>query len=338
MRELPPSVRCVLKALSAFVLEVLGGAGAVWGSSELFCVRAGPNNDSWRVICDIVGGLCLVRWFLLYVLQWKVSVEAQPFDVLAKFLLQVLGGAGAVWGFTEILGVRTNYPPDCHDPFKYNGIGSAWGPGYATCQNTYKQWRFITMFFFYWFFLWWQDIHLLFLRALPFKGREIVKRFCVIFSTFILQVIGAAGAVWGVAEVFGSQGHSLRLGWGQTHFGQETYDYWRYWAAVTFLLFLVRWVVVLMHEARYSWRELLLGQTDEATNAELLDSEKNQVADEEVANGPIEPYSLDNGSDRVRTGSLPCGVDSFSILGEQRASLRTEQSLASSLRGDTAFF
>lgn len=71
--------------VTSFLLEVLGGAGAIWGCSEVrlprdartcaapvlcgepfrtrqaFNVRAGPNNDAWRVICTVVFLMCSLR-------------------------------------------------------------------------------------------------------------------------------------------------------------------------------------------------------------------------------------------------------------------------------------
>lgn len=62
------------------------------------------------------------RWFILHVLENSISQEA---DGLALFVLQVLGGAGAWWGVSEIAGLRVNYPADCHGS-KYDGVDGAW--------------------------------------------------------------------------------------------------------------------------------------------------------------------------------------------------------------------
>merc|ERR1711971_271713 len=51
------------------------------------------------------------------------------------------------------------------------------------------------------------------------------------------------GALWGAAEIAGRSGHSLRLGWGDQHFGQESFDFWRCVCLPVFLLCLGRWAL-----------------------------------------------------------------------------------------------
>lgn len=238
-------LRRLLKSLPAIVLEVFGGAGAVWGCSEAFGVRGGPNNDAWRRVCDVVGVICALRWF--YILL-EDKPESPQSKVLAEFLLQVLGGAGAIWGFSEILGLRVNYPPDCHDTVKYpDGVGNAWAPGYETCRNTYAFWRIVTVCFLAWFWAWWVRGKLPVLSRLEcIQEPGKLGAISTLFSTFVLEVLGAAGAVWGVSEVAGRSGHSLRLGWGDEHFGQESCDEWRVVCAVTFAVFLPIWLTKVM--------------------------------------------------------------------------------------------
>ena len=45
-----------------FVLEVLGGAGAVWGSSEVLLLRTSANVHVWRPISIFFGSLFFLRW------------------------------------------------------------------------------------------------------------------------------------------------------------------------------------------------------------------------------------------------------------------------------------
>ena len=78
--------------LRKLLLEVLGALGAVWGCSEAWHVRDGSNNDQWRVLSAVVGSLFLARWFHRYVLGRKCDPGGP--EVLATFLLQVLGGTG----------------------------------------------------------------------------------------------------------------------------------------------------------------------------------------------------------------------------------------------------
>jgi len=53
-----------------FILEVLGGAGAIWGCSEIVTLRKGGTSDpSWRFFTFfalVVGTLCLLRFLLVH--------------------------------------------------------------------------------------------------------------------------------------------------------------------------------------------------------------------------------------------------------------------------------
>lgn len=44
------------------VLEVIGGAGAIWGGAEVFTLRHADNLDLWRWISGSVGILCILRF------------------------------------------------------------------------------------------------------------------------------------------------------------------------------------------------------------------------------------------------------------------------------------
>ena len=72
---------------ATFLLNVMGGCGAVWGYSEAAAVRAGENNDWWRVWSVVVGVLCAIHWWKVDVCQRKSSPDAA---VLAMLLLQVV--------------------------------------------------------------------------------------------------------------------------------------------------------------------------------------------------------------------------------------------------------
>ena len=80
---------------TTLLLDVLGGAGAVWGCAEAFALRDACNNDQWRIVCTVVGALCLVRWLLQ---RCDRSANVQT-EAVATFLLQVLGGAGGQPGW-----------------------------------------------------------------------------------------------------------------------------------------------------------------------------------------------------------------------------------------------
>jgi hypothetical protein len=55
-------VLCVHVFLPKFVLEVLGGAGAIWGFSEASGLRNASNVWFWRPAALLVGTIFLARW------------------------------------------------------------------------------------------------------------------------------------------------------------------------------------------------------------------------------------------------------------------------------------
>jgi len=221
-----------LDLLATFLLEVMGGAGAVWGCAENMGVRFGPINDEWRAICWVVFLLCLFRW----VVREAYGVTSHDGEVMAVFLLDVMGGAGAMWGCLEIGGFRVNYPPDCHEPQEWGqGIDNAWGPQYSHCGGTYPESRIICAVVFVLCALSWQ-------KLIPY-GPSCCGRYAeFLLRTFLLEVMGGAGALWGFSEICGRSGHSLRLGWGDKYFGQKSFDFWRVWCSITFGLCFLRWM------------------------------------------------------------------------------------------------
>ncbi len=54
-----------------FVSNVLGGAGAVWGSSEVICLRNNNNRRLWRGIAGSFG----VVFFGLYLNERKIAYD-----------------------------------------------------------------------------------------------------------------------------------------------------------------------------------------------------------------------------------------------------------------------
>lgn len=83
------------------VLEVIGGAGAIWGGAEVFGVRTAHNASVWRWISVAVGVLCLLRFVALNV--------PQPDDAG-----DTLGPAGP-WSLPFPARLRAV----CHHPFHY---------------------------------------------------------------------------------------------------------------------------------------------------------------------------------------------------------------------------
>jgi hypothetical protein len=101
------------------VLEVLGAAGAIWGPAEALTLRTPDNAEEWRIAAIVVLFLFGFRWVLqifTYCLCFYAYMEKRPlftqllgwYEVLVmRFVLIVLGATGAVWGFSEIVTLRT---------------------------------------------------------------------------------------------------------------------------------------------------------------------------------------------------------------------------------------
>jgi len=227
-----------LDLLATFLLEVVGGAGAVWGSSENAGIRVGIINDEWRAFCWVVFLLCLVRW----VAREALGRTSHDGEVMAVFLLDVMGGAGAMWGCLEIAGYRVHYPSNCHEVQvrawgDFQGIGNAWGPQYESCANTIVNSRYICAAVFVLCAMSWQ-------KLIP-SGPSCLGTYAeFLLRTFLLEVMGGAGALWGFSEICGRDGHSLRLSWGDIYFGQESCDLWRILCSITFLLCFIRWLII----------------------------------------------------------------------------------------------
>ena len=184
--------------ISKFILEVLGGVGAVWGVAEAAALRTPSNGDQWRAASLLAGVFCFVRY--ITTLCDKKDLIPSGYEALATFLLVVWGGVGAVWGMAEIAGLRLNYPPFCHE----TTMDAKWAPGFDGCLNTYFEWRIVCCFFFAaFFFVYWQHEELFPSRTCP--------RVLVYLASLILEVFGFGGAIWGASEVC-----YARKGWSDT--------------------------------------------------------------------------------------------------------------------------
>lgn len=65
MNRLAFSSFAILALLLRIVLEVIGGAGAIWGGAEVFGLRTAENRELWRWISVAVGILCFLRFAIL---------------------------------------------------------------------------------------------------------------------------------------------------------------------------------------------------------------------------------------------------------------------------------
>jgi len=117
IQKTDPMIRLVQIFSAKLVLEVFGGAGAIWGFSEALTLRTPDTIWFWRPCALFFGFVFFIRWtkqiqdYLDEVYSGK-SVErlnamvrlVQIFS--AKLVLEVFGGAGAIWGFSEAVTLR----------------------------------------------------------------------------------------------------------------------------------------------------------------------------------------------------------------------------------------
>jgi len=115
--DVDPMKRMVQVFSAKLVLEVFGGAGAIWGFSEVCFLRSTDTQEFWRTNACVFGVIFAVRWLMQirdYMTQVggsKISLDegsakrlAQIFS--AKMVLEVFGGSGAIWGFSEVVTLR----------------------------------------------------------------------------------------------------------------------------------------------------------------------------------------------------------------------------------------
>ena len=63
------SLFALVALLLRIVLEVIGGAGAIWGGAECFRLRNPTNVEEWRWVSVAIGGLCFGRFITLNIPQ-----------------------------------------------------------------------------------------------------------------------------------------------------------------------------------------------------------------------------------------------------------------------------
>jgi len=102
-----------------FVLHVLGGCGAIWGCSEAVGLRHEKNSEQWRVCAALVGIVLFIRW-LMQVSSYCLMMSGDGGDscftkmndwmeiLVVKVIVEVFGAAGAIWGFSQIVLLRTD--------------------------------------------------------------------------------------------------------------------------------------------------------------------------------------------------------------------------------------
>lgn len=65
LNRLAFSLFALIALLLRIVLEVVGGAGAIWGGAEVISLRTADNREMWRWISIAVGILCYLRFVTL---------------------------------------------------------------------------------------------------------------------------------------------------------------------------------------------------------------------------------------------------------------------------------
>ena len=255
------SVTSYLSVVAAkLLLEVMGAAGAVWGSSDILFLRDTPESmKRMRIAALLVGGVFFIRCWWHAKHWWQHQRDYLPIKIhhrrlhrlpcfqihASKFVLNVLGGAGAIWGCAEAMTLRN--------------------PGNA------MEWRMAAMLVGTLFLIRWTIQALAYCLCLvkfwsdPSSVQIMLLRWIEAFIvTLILEVFGAVGAVWGFSEIV-------------TVRNPETNKVWRSISAAVGLVFLVRWIIHLIkfvqseHDSVADESQVQVGETcsDEATDLEL---------------------------------------------------------------------
>lgn len=222
--------------IAKLVLEVCGAAGAIWGSTEILTIRTPENNYIWRPISLATFVIFLVRFFWHTKHFLEHDKEFPPiklkhrrlhrlpfFQIFAsKMVLEVLGAAGAIWGPMDALTLRT---PENTEGWRIVSI-------IVLCLAAVRWFLQIGTYCLCFF-------NLMERRPL-FKS--FVGWFEVIIVRFLLVVLGAIGAVWGMSEIL-----TLRT--------PDTNYIWRPISLATGGLFLLRWAVHIFEYATGLWEE-----------------------------------------------------------------------------------
>ena len=67
-----------------FVLEVLGAAGAIWGSSEAIGLRTETNRPVFHLLACVVGVVFLARWLIQLRRAYRLLSRGDRIDMLSQ--------------------------------------------------------------------------------------------------------------------------------------------------------------------------------------------------------------------------------------------------------------
>jgi len=195
-----------------FVLEFMGGAGAIWGYSEVCTFRNPETMDVWRFNALMIGGIFFIRWLLQikdFITNNDVEGKSDPFNRLfqifsAKLVLEVFGGGGAIWGFSEVCTFRR---PETQEFWRHNA-------------------QIAAFIFFVRFSLQISD----FLAEYNIDKTKVVRLLQIFSSRLVLDVVASGGAIWAFSEMM-------------TFRRAETEEFWRHNAMIVTVIFTVRFFV-----------------------------------------------------------------------------------------------
>lgn len=297
-RPQAPVLSCLQVMAIKFLLEVAGAAGAIWGSSEVFYLRDTPEaTELVRLVATFVGGVFSIRFWWHIKHWWQFEREYLPIKMhhrrthllpffqihASKFILQVLGGAGAIWGCAEVVTLRN--------------------------ENTKEEWRLAAAAVGCTFFIRWAFQILAY--CLYFPGlwsnpasiqMTILRWYEILVVMPILEVFGAAGAVWGCSEVV-----TLRY--------DETNETWRVIAMAVGVIFFLRWVKHLVNFVKSEWKgdavksQVEAKTSDEVEDLEIMDLHLKETtsfdSQDALLNGNVKSYA----STRLEVHDTPVEVE-----------------------------
>jgi len=203
------------------VLEVFGGGGAIWGFSEVCTLRNPETQEHWRFNALVVAFLFFCR-FLLNIKDFIGEMNGRPNTIdktkswkrfiqifAGRLVLEVFGGGGAIWGFSEAATLRI---PETQEFWRLNAAVGGF------------------IFFIRWLMQCRDYITEMNGKSLTFDYDEkTLARGIHIFSAkMVLQVWGGGGAIWGFFEAA-----TFRV--------PETQEFWRFNALTVGFIFFIRW-------------------------------------------------------------------------------------------------
>eukprot|EP00957_Ditylum_brightwellii_P202534 15330575-Ditylum_brightwellii.AAC.3 len=228
------------------VLEVFGGVGAIWGVAEALTLCHEGNQNLWRAIAlpfGVIFFICLV----LQLMHEPNGLGTNNFASLVKIfsanlILEVLGGGGAIWGYSEICTF-------CNPETVYY-----WRP----CAAVFRLVFFVRYCIQIGDFLRGAKV----LEKLP-ASLEHIERFS---AMLVLEVFGAGGTIWGFSEAC-----TLR--------NSKTQTFWRINAQMVTAIFFVPYIIVIrksMISSAVEKPQVQITETMEKTEATPVESKAIQ--------------------------------------------------------------